>query len=313
MVTNPIQRLQKLYQDGGTSEILAGVKRHIYYHYIKDVYFKFLSIRHNDEVVREIHGNYLYLNPSDKGISQDLLLNDTREEEATKIIREHCKKLYGTEEDVVVLEIGANKGYYAFQFADILDNYANVLIAEPDPSNIISLQKGSRLNNFAENISITPCAIGDKTGIQEMFISTKSNTHTLKQPPSTHISDYTDQKLHVPVFSVIDFVSHHGVNIEDIKIIRMDVEGYEYKIFKNLPDLFDEANDLLIFVEIHPHRIKKSQSDEIIDTLISYDFKLVNASSSKKSQLQSFDEIKDHLDTTKGNHSTELIVERNGN
>ena len=105
--------------------------------YIKEiVILSYFKLRSKDGLfLKEIHGNKMYLDPSDIGLSKELLLSGTREELQTKIIKEMVKK------GMVVLEIGANLGYYALIEASIIGKEGKIYAIEPVPRNFEILNK----------------------------------------------------------------------------------------------------------------------------------------------------------------------------
>jgi hypothetical protein len=55
------------------------------------------------------------------------------------------------------------------------------------------------------------------------------------------------------------------------KLIRMDVEGYEYEIIKGMPQTLNK--NIRILVELHPHLLDK-KIDEILMILVQNNFKV---------------------------------------
>ena len=278
----------------------------------KNPYLWYLSKTHDDQLVPfEIYGITMYLSLTDEGISHDLLHYGERELEATAIMRSEFKRMKNsTERTVTVLEIGANRGYYAFQAADILGESAEIYAIEPSLDNIESLEKGISTNGFDSIIQLDHCAIGAETTTGDLNLSTKSNSHTLQSIPESKSSKYSGETLEVDVYSIDDYLDIIEKQPEDIDIVRMDIEGYEWHAFQGMDSILQSNSSLVIFVELHPHRVEYDRLESIVNDIELNGFKLVNASSSVATDLKDFNAIKSHLDTEKGNHSVELIAKR---
>ena len=53
----------------------------------------------------------------------------------------------------------------------------------------------------------------------------------------------------------------------------MDVEGYEYNIIKGMKNILKAKMPLKLFIELHPHIMKKEQTIYVLKTLMNYGFK----------------------------------------
>src|SRR3989344_8248708 len=110
---------------------------------IHSIYWKYLYYTNNSRfILKEIHGNKMYLNLQDKGISKDLAINKTREELQTELVMNKVK------EGMHVLDLGANIGYYALIEASLVGPKGKVYAIEPSQSNFDLLNKNIGLNQF---------------------------------------------------------------------------------------------------------------------------------------------------------------------
>lgn len=261
-----------------------------------------------DDIPVRVEGNTMFLSPSDSGISAELFHFGTREQRATAIMRSEFERIRRNVDQPTVLEIGANRGYYAFLAADVLGENARIIALEPDPENFEALNKGIDANGFG-TISATRCAVGDEDTTETLNIAETSNSHTL-QSVDEDDDKYTGETVETPVRRIPTLIEDRGLQPEDIDVVRMDVEGFESAVFRGMGKLLNADSELLVFVELHPHRVPATELDSIITDLEDGGFEFVHASSSAKSDLKGFDAVRRHLQTPKGRHTVELIAKR---
>lgn len=203
------------------------------------------------EVVKTIQGNKMYLKPQVyrlDDIMTELLIKRVHERAATKIIKEQIS------EGMNVLEIGANIGYYAIIEANIINNTGKVYAIEPEPENFTLLKKNIALNNF-NNVDFFQIAISDKDGLSKLYISDRSNWHSLVKNDEGNCK-YVDVKT----YSLDNFLITLGN--PKIDFIRMDVEGFEYKIIDGMTNTLNN-NNLKLFIEFHPNLINKIEGQSV--------------------------------------------------
>jgi len=204
----------------------------------------------------------MYLDVADKGLSQDLIMDGTREVYFVETVKKEVKA-----EDIVV-DIGANIGYYALLEARIVGDKGRVYAIEPVTENIGLLRKNIELNGYT-NIEVYQLAIGDKKGLATMYIPKERNLSAMKHPDS-----YTGivEERSVEVTTLDDFLKNKPYP----NVIRMDVEGYEYQIIKGMKKTLGNNYPLTILVELHFSILKKEESTEILQTLRKAGFEIAD-------------------------------------
>jgi len=196
-------------------------------------------------VIKDILGNKMQLDMNDYGIHRDLFLDGIREPIATK----HLKNVL-SEEDVV-LDIGANIGYYVLIESDLCKK---VYAVEPVQRNIKYLKKNIELNR-KENVEVYEIALGDVKGRKPMNISPRSNLH------SFYPIDDVLKKEYIKMDTVDNFLKHK----ESPTFMRMDVEGYEIYILRGARKTLKKIQR--VFIEIHSHIMTDEETKEVIDIL----------------------------------------------
>lgn len=206
----------------------------------------YLSLkRGKTKVIKEVQGSKMSLDLSDGGISRDLFQFGIRERASTRMMQKILSK------DQVVVDIGANIGYYALMEAKA---GAYVYAIEPVPDNFEKLSNNVELNKY-RNVKTYQMAIGDKNTTVKMALSEKSNLHVITTDDGANTID-------VEVVSLDDFLRDKRTP----NIVRMDVEGYEYEIIKGMPETLKKMKQgSWLFIEIH--NIPKTKKEEIFNII----------------------------------------------
>jgi FkbM family methyltransferase len=210
-------------------------------HFILVTYPIFLN-RREEYVIKNICGSNMRLYLRDKGISRELYAFGKRENYSTDLILKD--RLINPNQ--IVLDIGANIGYYALMEAKTVGPNGKVYAVEPVPKNFKVLKENVEMNEL-NNVELFNIALGDKDCITKMHVSTKSNWSRIAKK---NIPDKIEETISVEMTTVDKFIKNKKVPT----FIRMDVEGYEVNILKGMQKLIKQKN-LDIFVEFHPQLI----------------------------------------------------------
>ena len=120
-----------------------------------------------------------------------------------------------------VFDIGAFKGDTAIFFADAVGREGMVYSFEPVKSNYDYLVKNIKLNGLQDIVTPVNKGCSDKSGVLKL-VSAESGT------PWSFLSEEEDTDEEAEVTSLDDFVASNNINKLDF--IKMDVEGWEYKV-----------------------------------------------------------------------------------
>jgi FkbM family methyltransferase len=205
-----------------------------------------------EKVIRKVNGSWMLLSRKEMGIHRDLLLHGKREVMPT----DYLMKGEIVKEGDIVLDIGANIGYYVLIESKLVGEAGKVYAVEPVSKNLDLLMKNIKLNN-RENIEVFHLAMDKKNGRSKVYISEESNLSSMKINSGRNIIGEEE----IDVLKVDTFLEGK----ETPNFIRMDVEGYEYNIIKGMKETLKK--DIKLFIEIHGHLLTKDQSNEIVDKL----------------------------------------------
>jgi FkbM family methyltransferase len=197
-----------------------------------------------------VNDYYMFVDPeNDMGLSRDLMILHRREPHSTDYIGKFLDR------SDVVLDIGANIGYYAIMEALKADT---IYAIEPVPKNVSQLYKNINLNNL-KNVSVFSMAIGDRECNSPIYIYPKLNQCCVNE--IVQLGESTGS-ITVPMTTLDVFVQANGI---EPTVARMDVEGYEYKILRGSHETLKHLKKM--FIEFHGNILDIKQKKETLNIL----------------------------------------------
>jgi FkbM family methyltransferase len=158
---------------------------------------------------------------------------------------------------MVVVDIGANIGYYALLEARLVGRRGRVIAVEPVPENACMFLRNVRANGY-ENVTFRQVAISNRNGMCKMHLSTRSNHHSLHNVP------WQTADLEVPVCTLDALLKDEVV--PSLDLIRMDWEGHEIVLLDGMAATIDKYHPRLL-VEVHPHIVGPDATIDYVQRL----------------------------------------------
>lgn len=140
----------------------------------------------------------------------------------------------------VILDCGGNIGLSAVYFKKLFPN-AEITVFEPD-ANLFSLIEKNVSENALEGIQLEQCALGDREGIAEFFVSSEYSMAGSLSDRRVRFGD-TIEKNHVPIKKLSPFI--HG----SIDMLKMDIEGGEFVVFEEIKSKLPSIENIVC--EVH--------------------------------------------------------------
>ncbi len=162
----------------------------------------------------------------------------------------------------VVLDLGANIGYYAVMEAKKIGNQGKIYAIEPDPRNIEFLKKNISLNNMVNIFEFEQGAISNKAEKAEFILSSKTNLSSFENNKNLKNSE----TIKVQTYELGEYLK----NKKRLDLIRMDIEGHEIEVFDSLINFSSKFKNLLprkILFETH-FPIYKNKKEFVLKTFI---------------------------------------------
>jgi len=199
----------------------------------------------------------MFLNVKDDGISRQLAIKGTREQQLKYIIEKSLKSGH------VVCDLGANIGYYSIMMAKIVGPLGIVYAIEPSPENHELLLKNIQLNGMGSTIETHKIGVSNRKGTARFYLSAYSNLHTLA--PKSDTSNYRtlgttdDNYIEVPITDISSFVE----NKRPFDLLRMDIEGVEVEVIEGMQKAI-EKNAFMGKILFETHKPKYSEDSHSI-------------------------------------------------
>ena len=215
----------------------------------------------------EIDGQKLFLD------KEDSLLLSTRKNNFDRFEIECLKQIIKNGD--IVVDLGANIGYYTLILARLVGKSGHVYAFEPDPSNFEILSKNVKENKH-DNVTLVQKAVSDKNSKIKLYVSKRNLA-------SHRIFDAEDKRESIEV-DVTTLDEYFQKSKKLVKFIKMDVEGAEGATILGASKIIEDSKNLVIMMEYFPKWIKKFGDipEEILRSLVEKKFKLFNINQKNK-------------------------------
>ena len=153
------------------------------------------------------------------------------------------------------VDVGAHIGFFAMQMAGMVGRSGKVYAFEPLDSNADLLEQSIRENGFEDRVEFRRAAVGAATGSATlMFPRETLNTGGayLLGEGTSPLADHETRT--VPVVALDQLVLRRPV-----RLIKMDVEGAEPRIFRGAAALLKEDRPIVLS-ELHPAQLRRASN-----------------------------------------------------
>ncbi len=171
------------------------------------------------------------------------------------------------EEDDIVLDVGANIGWYAVLFNKYSPPSARIYAFEPDPLNYGLLAINAHLND-ARKITCIPQAVSDQEETKPLYLYPNKNRgrHSL-------LPLHAGEKVTVATTTLDNFLRDADLDPRRVKFVKIDVEGYEYFVLRGAQQLLSHLP--LLHTEFSPTMMKQGgiEPQWLVELVMGYGFK----------------------------------------
>jgi len=168
----------------------------------------------------------------------------------------------------VILDIGANIGWYSVVLKDSIKHDITIFAFEPEPKNFDLLKQNIECNKMTGIHAINK-AVAEQSGHATLFLyaSKNSGRHSLLD-----VNPETNMSIEVETVNIENFLKNNNVDFDRIKLIKIDIEGYEGLALKGATTLLRQVP--YMFLEYSPGLMVKAGQDpaHFIQWLADFDF-----------------------------------------
>ena len=214
------------------------------------------------QILIACQGCKVYIDPRDVGIVPFLLSDGVYERRTTELFKSLLKP------GMVVLDIGANFGYYGLIAARFVGNTGKVYAFEPEPKNFRLLVNNVKLNALA-NVIPLQIALSNENGKASLFLNkTNLGAHSICQRNVTAVGDVVEVET-----TTLDNFVQRKMETQRVDLIIMDVQGAEGLVIAGADQTL-RRNDVKILMELWPYGLRNVGTDprDLIRKLYGYGF-----------------------------------------
>jgi len=224
------------------------------------------TISHLKSSFAEVQGHKMFLDSID---TLGLSINGIYEPLETELVKKEVKK------GDVVLDIGANIGYYTLIFAKLVGEEGKVFAFEPEPTNFALLKKNVEINGY-KNVILVQKAVSNKTGKLKLYLCEDNlGDHRIYDPHDGRKS------VGIEAIRLDDYFEGRDLKID---FIKMDIQGAEGGAIQGMLNLLRKNKTVKIVTEFWPGGLKRFGTDanEYLKLLTELGFKLYEINEQKE-------------------------------
>ncbi|MCK5416140.1 FkbM family methyltransferase [Candidatus Parcubacteria bacterium] len=147
--------------------------------------------------------------------------------------------------DMVVLDIGANIGFYTILFSKLVGKNGRVYAFEPDIENFNRLKNNTKK---LSNVILLNKAVGSETKNVKLY---KSNS--LNVDHQTYDSGENRFYTEVQCISIDDYLK-----IKRVDFVKIDIQGYDYYAVKGMSNILNKLKKVSMMGEFWPYGLNKA-------------------------------------------------------
>lgn len=244
----------------------------------------------------EVNGYRLFLDEAD---SLKLSMNGSYEIFETELI----KRLVQPADRVV--DIGANIGYYSLLMSGLVGSKGKVYAFEPDPTNLDLLRRNIDFNN-RENIVVVPEAVANRQGFSQFYVSDNNR--------GAHSLEATEALTAAGEVAITSLDHYFKSNRSNISLIKMDIQGAEYKALVGMKQVLVQNPQLILITEYWPYGLEKSgvAPKDYLRAIESLGFQIYEIHENTR-RIKQLDKTSLHKNLVGKNRFTNLMAARSEN
>lgn len=177
----------------------------------------------------------------------------------------------------VIVDLGANIGYYTLIFSKYVGKDGKVFAFEPSSSNFDILNNNVKMNGYTKIVTAEKKAVSNKDD-EEITLYLNDNNHGMNRIYRTKwFFDKKDKQEKVKTIKLDTYFKKYNIH-HKIDFIKMDLEGSEYGALTGMETIARNSlnKNLKLIVEFHPKTVIEygKEPRQVIELLYSYGFNI---------------------------------------
>ncbi|MFB8788398.1 MAG: FkbM family methyltransferase [Potamolinea sp.] len=168
---------------------------------------------------------------------------------------------------MIVIDVGANVGVYAFSAALRVGEEGCVLAVEPFSGCIRCLQETCKINQLSW-VKVCAGAASNRNGTAQLALHTASEVNTLVEPSTEGASPYGILE-EVTCFTLDSLILQE--NVSNVDLLKIDSEGHELQVLEGSSQLITEFYPVILYENNLGNR---GSSLAVVDFLTAREYKL---------------------------------------
>ena len=190
------------------------------------------------------------------------------------------------------IDVGANVGCVSDKASWLVGKTGNVYSFEPSPTTMILLQKRIKALNL-KNVHLNQFALGSKQsdGLLHEFRENFGGSSSLAYGVDTAPRQTLIGKTVIKIDTLDNFV--HVNNIKKIKMIKIDVQGFEIDVLDGARELLSSASPPILFVEVEKGALEafNYSCDDLLNKILSFNYKIFSLRNNVLFTIENYKDI----------------------
>jgi len=188
----------------------------------------------------------MYVDSKDMGIAPHLIMDGYWESWLTQLLAQLVQPGF------TCIDIGANFGYFSILMAELAGNSGKTLSIEPNPR-IADLLRSTRFLQGGK-FDVLEMALSDSSGEAILTVGDRELGGGTIKPNNLEPGR---SQVKVSTVSLDELLKQKG--IDNVDIIKMDVEGVEPLVFRGMQETIARNPDIQIIIEYSPSIYEDAQ------------------------------------------------------